>query len=67
MFFIAYFCAKPAQTKHMMTFPDAGEDMPSEIRRLQRPGHRAEYWWWVLAMEDYEEYHDDDDGDDDEE
>ena len=62
-----HFLCKAGSNQTHGDFPRRGEDMPSEIRRLQRRATRAEYWWWVLAMEDYEEYHDDDDGDDDEE
>ena len=62
-----HFCAKPAQTKPMMTFPDAVKTCLRKYGDFSGRATRAEYWWWVLAMEDYEEYHDDDDGDDDEE
>ena len=62
-----HFCAKPVQTKPMVTFPDAVKTCLRKYGDFSGRATRAEYWWWVLAMEDYEEYHDDDDGDDDEE
>ena len=61
-----HFLCKAGSNQTHDDFPRRGEDMPSEIRRLQRPGHPRRILV-VGPMEDYEEYHDDDDGDDDEE
>ena len=60
------FQRSPAQTKPMMTFPDAVKTCLRKYGDFSGRATRAEYWWWVLAMEDYEEYHDDDDDDDEE-